>query len=127
MLFINAATIRLLDACVTGYIRELIGRVIMLRAEEVRQKGGSKAWHNSFCEIRPRDVSAVIEEWEVERHTFTETNREGEEIDSEAEAHELEDEELLDMQDRAEEERYVGRLWAEPEVSQAGSAKGDTT
>jgi hypothetical protein len=88
----------------------------VLRAEEVKQKGEFKAWHNSTCEIRTRDVWEVIDQWEVERHPFVEAPSVEEEdqledVDSEAERLELEEEDLLDREECAIEERSELQLW----------------
>ena len=87
----------------------------MLRAEEVKQKGESKAWHNSTCEIRTRDVWEVIDQWEVERYPFVEAQSveedQLEDVDSEAERLELEEEDLLDREECATEKRSELQLW----------------
>ena len=87
----------------------------MLRAEEVKQKGDGKVWHNSTNEIRARDVRKVIEEWEVERYPFAEAlpgdeESELEDVDSEAEQLELEEEEILDQEDCTVEEQFERQL-----------------
>jgi hypothetical protein len=104
----------------------------VLRAEEVKQKGAGKAWHNSTTEIRARDVEKVIEEWEVERHPFVEAEPGEEEtkledVDSEAELLELEEEEMLDREDRAAEKQFERQLWQGINRRSRSRAKSNNT